>query len=383
MPLTAADKKKVNKASIGRPILGTFKLFTGNCKPFILEDCIPLSDLLRTNHRQFVDFRNDSGLTIVSEARRARLSSAPAVQQRTSLGGVTLYSIADQALFAAPQDLVPAPAKNHQDHSASNKTAPPISSNSHLSNLKLGLLVKVSTWLEDISTPIATEWESPNLATQLEFSNFISHLDIDEDDWDLIELYCRLRKSRLRQLPDTMSPETNNTIRGGNNTRSSGNYPRSSEGHTRTTTNTIKDRSGTAARRPKSMPSGSQLPSCWNDEMDEFICHMEAQGEFSTKSIFKALKQRFPELREVSTPNISLWLRYCMLILSFSLWSQKKPSNVASTPLTIRTIITSLKGRRWLLFKPRLMDMRCHLSILPIILSSLGYVSFVAVLDFH
>lgn len=306
VPLTAADKKKVNKASIGLPIPRTFKLFTGNCKPFILGDCIPLVDLHKINLGQFVDFRNDSGLTIVSEARRPRFSSAPVVQQRTSLGGITLYSIADQAAFATPQDSVPGPAENHQDHSASRNTAPPVTSNSHLSNLKSGLFVKVFTWLEDITTPIATEWESPNLATQLEFSNFISDLDIDEDIWDLIERDCRHRKSRLRQLPETMSPETNNTIRGGNNTRSSGGYSRSSEGHTRTTMNTIKDRSGTAARRPKSMPSGSQLPSCWNDEMDEFICHMEAQGEFSTKLIFKALKQRFAALREVGTPIISL-----------------------------------------------------------------------------
>lgn len=263
-------------------------------------------DLHKINLGQFVDFRNDSGLTIVSEARRPRFSSAPVVQQRTSLGGITLYSIADQAAFATPQDSVPGPAENHQDHSASRNTAPPVTSNSHLSNLKSGLFVKVFTWLEDITTPIATEWESPNLATQLEFSNFISDLDIDEDIWDLIERDCRHRKSRLRQLPETMSPETNNTIRGGNNTRSSGGYSRSSEGHTRTTMNTIKDRPGTAARRPKSMPSGSQLPSCWNDEMDEFICHMEAQGEFSTKLIFKALKQRFAALREVGTPIISL-----------------------------------------------------------------------------
>ena len=55
-----------------------------------------------------------------------------------------------------------------------------------------------------------------------------------------------------------------------------------------------------------------------------------------------------------------------------SLSSRKKPSSVVSILLTIRIILTSLKERRWLLFRPRRMDMRCHLSILPTILSSVG-----------
>ena len=265
-----------------------------------MEDLHP-RDLVR-----FTNFRNDSGLNTVPEARRARLPSAPAVQQRTSLGGTTLHSIADQAAVAAPQNLVPGPSENHQNHLASSNTAPQVSFNSRLSNQKPRLRVKVCTWLEDISTPIAAEWESSNLATQLNFSNFVSNLDINEDVWDLIERDCRQRKSRLRQMPNMMSTETNNnSISGGDNARSSGSYPRPSESHTRTTMNIIKDRPGTSARRPKSMPSGSQLPSCWNDEMDEFTCHMEAQGGFSTKSIVKALKQRFAELREVGTPSIS------------------------------------------------------------------------------
>ena len=106
-----------------------------------------------------------------------------------------------------------------------------------------------------------------------------------------------------------MPSESGDTsIRGSNNTRSSGTFLRHAESHARTIINSIKDYPGTLARRPKSMPSGSQLPSCWNDEMDEFICHMEAQCEFTIKVIARALKQRFAELREVSTSTLPFQL---------------------------------------------------------------------------
>ena len=102
-----------------------------------------------------------------------------------------------------------------------------------------------------------------------------------------------------------MSTEMKDTpLRESNSTRPSGSYLRSSESNARTTTNLIKDRPGTSARRPKNMPSGSQLPACWSDEMDQLICHMEAQGEFSTRAIVRALKQKFGELREVSQPDL-------------------------------------------------------------------------------
>ena len=65
-----------------------------------------------------------------------------------------------------------------------------------------------------------------------------------------------------------------------------------------------------------------------------------------------------------------------------SLLFRKKPFNVVLTLSTIRATLTSLKARRWLLFRPRQMDMRCHLSILPIILSSNGYVKLLRSLNF-
>ena len=38
--------------------------------------------------------------------------------------------------------------------------------------------------------------------------------------------------------------------------------------------------------------------------MDEMICHMEAQCQYSTRAIVKALKQRFGDLRDVSPPDL-------------------------------------------------------------------------------
>ena len=312
VPLTAADKKKVSKNSIGLPIPGTLKLASGNGYPFILENCVPREEAIRRNLGELINNRNDSGLTTVSETRRPRLPTTPlplasAVQQRTSLGGTTLCSIAEQETFATPQESVQVTSDHRGDHPAPVNTPLQIRVSSHSSYLRPELALRIYSWLEDISTPIADEPDSSSLATQLQYSDYLTDIEVDEDVWELIDRDCRQRKSRSRQVLNTMSIEANdNSVRGSNNTRPSGSYSnsRSGESHTHTTANTIKDYPGTSARRPKSMPSGSQLPSCWNDEMDQFICHMEAQGEFSTRTIIKALKQRFAELREVSARNI-------------------------------------------------------------------------------
>ena len=296
--LTAADKKKVDKASIGLPIPRTLKFFTYNCNPFILESCIPLEDIRTRNLGQLINNRINPGFNTRSEARPAHLNSSPGIQQRTSLGGTTLCSIAGQEHSAAPRDLVPGPPEDLQNAQISNNTTSPVISTSHLNNIKPELVVKVYTWLENVSTPVITD---------LGFPNFVSSLGIKEEVWSLIERSVRERKSRLRPMPNMMSTESNNnSVRGSNNPRLSGSYSCPSESRIHTNVSTIKDHPGTSARRPKSMPSGSQLPSCWNDEMDGFICHMEAQCEFSIKSIVRALKQRFAELREVSTALFSL-----------------------------------------------------------------------------
>ena len=58
--------------------------------------------------------------------------------------------------------------------------------------------------------------------------------------------------------------------------------------------------SGENRRVPKKLPSGSQLPSCWNESMDRAICHMDAQDEVAPKAMVRLLKKRFPELESVS-----------------------------------------------------------------------------------
>ena len=328
MPLTAADKKVVNKASIGLPVLGTLKLASGNGYPFILENCVPREAILG-NLGDFINNRNDSGLTTVPEARRPRLSLTPlpsssAVQQRNSLGGTTLCSVTEQATSAAHrqsvqvtseqatsaalQQSVQVTSEQRGDHPAPVNNPLQIRVSSHSRYVGPELALRINTWLEDSSTPIATGPDSSSLATQLNYSEFLTHIGVqDEDLWELIDRDCRQRKSRSRPLANTMSIEANdNSVRGSNNTRPSASYSNSHSGdsHTHTTANAIKDHPGTTARRAKSMPSGSQLPSCWNDDMDQFICHMEAQCEFSTRTIIKALKQRFAELREVSARKI-------------------------------------------------------------------------------
>ena len=287
------------------------KLASGNGYPFILENCVPREAILR-NLGDFINNRNDSGLTIVPEARRPRLSLTPlpsnsAVQQRTSLGGTTLCSVAEQATSAAPQQSVQVTSEQRRDHPAPVNTPLQIRVSSHSSYVGPELALRINTWLEDSSTPIATGPDSSSLATQLHYSDYLTGIVGNEDLWELIDRDCRQRKSRSRQLANTMSIEANdNSIRGSNNTRPSASYSnsRSGDSHTHTTANAIKDHPSTTARRPKSMPSGSQLPSCWNDDMDQFICHMEAQCEFSTRTIIKALKQRFAELREVSARKL-------------------------------------------------------------------------------
>lgn len=292
--LTAADKKKVNKASIGLPVQRTLKLHTYNTRPFILEHTIPLEEFREK-------YSAGQLFNTVLEARRSNFHSALAIQHSTSLGGFTLCSIIDQQTSAAPQDLAKFPAKGLRNRATPDDTATPVTLDSHLNNVKPELRVKIHTWLDHIKPSIAAAPRSPKLA---------SDLVNDQEVWELIERSCRQRKSHLRQMPRTMSTETNNTsIRGSNNTRPSGSYLRPAESTTHTTTNTVQDHPGTTARKPKNMPSGSQLPLCWNDEMDEFICHMEAQCEFSTRSIVRALKQRFSVLREVSAPifTLELW----------------------------------------------------------------------------
>ncbi len=279
--LTAADKRKVDKASIGLPVDRTLKLFTYNCNPFILEFTIPLEEFRKKSLGQPVNIPSHPGLNTISGPTPAHVHSTSGVQQRISLGGTTLCSIVDQGPILAPQDLVPGPAEDSQNRQTSNEAALPVISNSYQTNVNLKLLAKVLTWLKDV---------------------------IDEEEWVLIERSARQRKSRVRQMPkNTMLTETNGASnRGSSNTRTSGSFLHPGESHTRTIVNLTKDHPCASVRRPKHMPSGSQLPSCWNDEMDQFICHMDAQGDFSTKSIVRALKQRFADLRDVSGPVFSL-----------------------------------------------------------------------------
>ena len=316
--ITAADKKKVNKALISLPVPRTLKLFIYNTRPFILEFTSPV--------KEFCERYSASQLfNIILEASRLHSRSAPAVLQRTSLSGTTLNTVAHQQRFAALPSLPPDLSQNFQRSQISNDITSPVIHQPHHNNIEPELLEKVYNWLDHVNTPIASEAESSNLvsdsvnipiATDPGFSNFVPGFVISEDVWDLIEQTARQRKSRLRQMPNKMLTETNNTsLRGSNNTRPSGSFLRLGENHTRKTTNSIEDHPGTSFRRPKSMPSGSQLPPCWNDEMDEFICHMEAQCEFSIRSIVRALKQRFAVLREVSASCFPLKLWWLLLTL--------------------------------------------------------------------
>ena len=275
------------------------------------------------------------GIGPIFEIPRSQLSSFRAHQQRISLSGTTLHSISRLQPIQALPDLPPSNSEDLQNGQASNNIVSPVIGDSDLSNIPPDCLGNLETWVDDASIPAAGDSEfHSGLVVNEDVWNFIdsdlvidedvwdlierqarqrkSHrrqIDpepvIDEDAWDLIERQARQRKSHRRQIPNTMSTEVKDTpFRESNSTRPSGSHLRSSESNARTTTNLIKDRPGTSARRPKNMPSGSQLPACWSDEMDQLICHMEAQGEFSTRAIVRALKQKFGELREVSQPDL-------------------------------------------------------------------------------
>ncbi|KAL9631462.1 MAG: hypothetical protein Q9164_005880 [Protoblastenia rupestris] len=46
---------------------------------------------------------------------------------------------------------------------------------------------------------------------------------------------------------------------------------------------------------PRHLPSGSQLPQCWNAAMDETICYAEAKGWLDTTRIVRLVKERFSD----------------------------------------------------------------------------------------
>ena len=299
--VTAADKKKINKISISFPIPRTLKLSTINTRPFILESCIPVQEF-RERYPPSLLF------DIILGARRFQSHSAPAFHQRNSLGGTTLYSVTRQQRIAAHSNLPPNLSQNLQHGQVANDTASPAIFHPHHNNIEPELLVRVYDWLDHVEVPTATEAESSSLvprSVNTQTANFNSGFVPREDVWDLIERSTRQRKSHLRQMPNTMLTETNNiTVRGSNNTRPSGSFRRPGENHTRMTSNAVEDHPRTSVRRPKSMPSGSQLPACWNEDMDGFICHMDAQCVYSIQAIVKALKQKFSALREVGASRL-------------------------------------------------------------------------------
>ena len=303
VPLTEADKKVVNKASISLPVARTLKLFTCNCQPFIFEDTIPLEEFRERYSNQWIKILRTPEFDITSKARRPHVRTLPELQQRNSLGGTTLHSTADLQFFAALPDLLPNSSEVLQNP---HNTTSPVNSDPRPRRIKPEVLAKVRAWLDHVDKATAAEpkLSSPDLP-------FV----INDDVLWLTERSDHQRKFR-REVPDTMLTETkDSSIRGSSSSRPSGSYSRPDETNKRTAANPIKNHPGTSARRPKSMPSGSQLPPCWNDEMDEFICHMDAQGEFSLKSIVRALKQRFPELREVGRRCFSSQAHVTMLTL--------------------------------------------------------------------
>ena len=301
MHITAADKKKVNKASISLPVPRTLKLSTINTRPFILESCIAIQEFRKRYPPSLL-------FDIILGARRLHSHSSPAVHQRDSLGGTTLHSVNRQQRIAAVSNLPPNLSQDLQHGRVANDTASPVI-HPHHNNIEPELLVRVYKWLDHVepehSSLVPRLVNTHTAATEANFSNFNSGFVLSEDIWNLIERSARQRKSRLRQMPNKMLTENNNiTVRRSNNTRPSESSRRPSENHTRTTTNSIEDHPRTSVRRPKSMPSGSQLPPCWNEEMDGFICHMDAQCVYSIQSIVKALKQKFSLLREVGSSRL-------------------------------------------------------------------------------
>ena len=355
--LTAADKKKVNKKSIGLPVDRTLKQFAGNCSPFLIDFyCIPVDEYRERYPDQLKIIDWKFGVGPIFEIPRSHLASFRAHQRRTSLSGTTLHSIAQQQSIQALPGLPPSTCEDLQNRQTSNNIASPVIVELGLSSIPPDCLKNLNTWVDRASIPAAADSEfHSGLVVNEDVWEFIDedlvidedvwvlversarqrkscrrqiepkpvshdddhdddhddhdghdgHDDDHHDDWDLIERIARQQKSHRRQLPDTMSTEMKDTpLRGSNSTRPSGSLLRPSESNARTTTNLIKDRPGTSARRPKNMPSGSQLPACWNDEMDELICHMEAQCQYSTRAIVRALKQRFGDLKDVSPPGL-------------------------------------------------------------------------------
>ena len=288
------------------------------------------------------------GVGPIYEIPRSQLALFRAHQRRTSLSGTTLHSIAQLQSIQALPGLPPSTFEDLQNRQTSNNIASSVIVESGLSNIPPDCLANLNTWVDHASIPAAADsefhlglvvnkdvWEfiDENLVIDEDVWDLIERSarqrkscrrqinpkpvsgddddndddDDDDKDWDLVERIARQRKSHRRQVPDTMSTEIeDSSLRGSNSTRPSGSHLRPTESNARTTTNLIKDRPGTSARRPKNMPSGSQLPACWNDEMDELICHMEAQCQYSTRAIVRALKQRFGELRDVSPPVLRI-----------------------------------------------------------------------------
>ena len=287
VPLTAADKKKVDKFSIGLPVQGTLKLFTYNCRPFLFDFLTPLHEFRDTYPDGHGNVRGDPRYDAILEARLSELYPVSEVQQRISqitLSGVTLCSAATQQVLA---EFVRDSNGNLQSRLVSSDPGSPLVLQDHSSS-------------DHVTTRAATEPD---------FQNFISNFVNNQEVLELIE---RNNNQRIYQVDNTMPTETNTTsVAGSNNTRPSGSFSRSRESNARTSINPVEGHPGNSLRQHKNMPSGSQLPSCWTDEMDEFICHMEAQGDFSTKSIVKALKQRFTKLREVSARTLSFKLGPC------------------------------------------------------------------------
>lgn len=309
MHITAADKKQVNKTSISSPVPRTLKLCTVNTRPFILECCIPIQEFRER-------YPSDLLFDIVLEARRLQSNSAPAVHQRNSLGGTTLYSSTRQHRTAACSNLPPNLSQGLQHGRIADDTASSFILHPHHNNIEPELLVRVYKWLDHVDESTATEAESSSsilrlvkrhseATTEVNIQNFNSGFVLSEDVWDLVDRTTRQRKSRLRQMPNKTLTETNSmSVRGSNNTRPSGSFLRPGENHTRTTSNAVEAQPRTSIRRPKSMPSGSQLPASWNEDMDVFICHMDAQGVYSILAIVKALKQKFSVLKEVGASRL-------------------------------------------------------------------------------
>lgn len=50
------------------------------------------------------------------------------------------------------------------------------------------------------------------------------------------------------------------------------------------------------ARMARFLPSNIKLPSCWNAEMDGFICQCEALGDIKIEEMIYSLKQMYPHI---------------------------------------------------------------------------------------